>query len=161
MGWTARRRLECRSELSTEAHNPWVLKMVQYHRIPITPDRSLEPSYLDAYLSILIRTTPGQSAVVFSCGTGAANTTFGMVAAALIRRGQLMAAGVVDPFTTTTGLATASKAGTPIMTPTPGMGAATPTVSGISRSSAGISPSNEDIPLATTVSVAVSIAVVA
>jgi hypothetical protein len=67
-------------------------------RIPITLDRGVEDSYLDAYLSVLSSTSPLESAVVFACGTGAVRTTFSMVAASIFRRKQLLAMGLPDPY---------------------------------------------------------------
>ncbi|KAG9102429.1 hypothetical protein FS749_000019 [Ceratobasidium sp. UAMH 11750] len=86
---------------------------VEYHRIPITPDRPIEDNYLDAYLDVIKSVDPLETALVFSCGMGAVRTTFAMVAACLIRRKQLMARGLPDPF---------GKAGAP----TPDSGIATP-----------------------------------
>jgi hypothetical protein len=63
------------------------------HRIPLTLDRGTEVAALDAYVDVLRRGPPDASALVFSCGTGAVRTTFGMVAASLVRRAQLAAAG--------------------------------------------------------------------
>ncbi|PCH42051.1 hypothetical protein WOLCODRAFT_119866, partial [Wolfiporia cocos MD-104 SS10] len=71
---------------------------VEYHRIPISPDRPIEDNYLDAYLRVLKRTDPATSALVFNCGMGAVRTTFAMVAACIIRRKQLMAHGLEDPY---------------------------------------------------------------
>ncbi|KAG8783281.1 hypothetical protein FRC12_019885 [Ceratobasidium sp. 428] len=71
---------------------------VEYHRIPITPDRPIEDNYLDAYLNVIKSVDPLETALVFSCGMGAVRTTFAMVAACLIRRKQLIARGHPDPF---------------------------------------------------------------
>ncbi|TFK46087.1 hypothetical protein OE88DRAFT_1668241 [Heliocybe sulcata] len=71
---------------------------VKYHRIPISPERPIEDNYLDAYLSVIETTDPLQTALVFSCGMGAVRTTFAMVAASLIRRKQLIQAGLEDPY---------------------------------------------------------------
>lgn len=56
--------------------------------IPISPDRPIEDNYLDAYLRVIKATDPDRSALVFSCGLGAVRTTFGMVAAIIVRRKQ-------------------------------------------------------------------------
>ncbi|EPQ54220.1 hypothetical protein GLOTRDRAFT_116807 [Gloeophyllum trabeum ATCC 11539] len=66
--------------------------------IPISPERPIEDNYLDAYLSVIKKTDPLTTALVFSCGMGAVRTTFAMVAATLIRRKQLLQAGLDDPF---------------------------------------------------------------
>ncbi|TFK28151.1 hypothetical protein FA15DRAFT_753712 [Coprinopsis marcescibilis] len=71
---------------------------VDYHRIPITPDRPIEDNYLDAYFNIIKSTDPTKTSLVFSCGMGAVRTTFAMVAACLIRRKQLIAQGRPDPY---------------------------------------------------------------
>ncbi|KAF8825263.1 hypothetical protein HHX47_DHR7000589 [Lentinula edodes] len=57
---------------------------VDYHRIPISPDRPIEDNYLDAYLHVIKTTDPLKTALVFSCGMGAVRTTFAMVAACII-----------------------------------------------------------------------------
>ncbi|KZT29832.1 hypothetical protein NEOLEDRAFT_1174835 [Neolentinus lepideus HHB14362 ss-1] len=77
------------------ANNGWSVK---YHRIPISPERPIEDNYLDAYLSVIKTTDPLRTALVFSCGMGAVRTTFAMVAASLIRRKQLIHAGLDDPY---------------------------------------------------------------
>ncbi|KAG9104343.1 hypothetical protein FRC06_003389 [Ceratobasidium sp. 370] len=74
---------------------------------------NVEDNYLDAYLNVIKSVDPLETALVFSCGMGAVRTTFAMVAACLIRRKQLMARGLPDPF---------GKAGAP----TPDSGIATP-----------------------------------
>lgn len=71
---------------------------VEYHRIPISPDRGIEDNYLDAYLRIILQTSPTDTALVFSCGTGAARTTLAMVAASVVRRKQMLERGLSDPF---------------------------------------------------------------
>ncbi|KAJ3760289.1 inositol hexakisphosphate-domain-containing protein [Lentinula raphanica] len=71
---------------------------VDYHRIPISPDRPIEDNYLDAYLRVIKTTDPLKTALVFSCGMGAVRTTFAMVAACLVRRRQLMLRGLPDPY---------------------------------------------------------------
>ncbi|THG97460.1 hypothetical protein EW026_g4542 [Hermanssonia centrifuga] len=76
---------------------------VEYHRIPISPDRPVEDNYLDAYTRIIKRTDPLQTALVFNCGMGAVRTTFAMVAACLVRRKQLIDQGIEDPFITRPG----------------------------------------------------------
>ncbi|CAK5269481.1 unnamed protein product [Mycena citricolor] len=63
---------------------------VDYHRIPIAPDRPIEDSnYLDAYLRVIRTCDPRSTSLVFSCGMGAVRTTFAMVAAAVMRKRQL------------------------------------------------------------------------
>ncbi|KJA26349.1 hypothetical protein HYPSUDRAFT_36651 [Hypholoma sublateritium FD-334 SS-4] len=71
---------------------------VDYHRIPISPDRPIEDNYLDAYLRVIRDTDPAKTALVFSCGMGAVRTTFAMVAASLVRRKQIMNSGGPDPY---------------------------------------------------------------
>ncbi|KAH6913140.1 inositol hexakisphosphate-domain-containing protein [Coprinopsis sp. MPI-PUGE-AT-0042] len=71
---------------------------VDYYRIPITPDRAIEDNYLDAYYAIIKSLDPTETSLVFSCGMGAVRTTFAMVAASLIRRKQLIARGMPDPY---------------------------------------------------------------
>ncbi|KAF5341719.1 hypothetical protein D9611_001925 [Ephemerocybe angulata] len=71
---------------------------VDYHRIPISPDRPIEDNYLDAYLNVIRATDPTKTSLVFSCGMGAVRTTFAMVAAQLVRRKQLIAMGMPDPY---------------------------------------------------------------
>ncbi|CAE6436067.1 unnamed protein product [Rhizoctonia solani] len=71
---------------------------VEYHRIPITPDRAIEDNYLDAYLNVIKSVDPLETALVFHCGMGAVRTTFAMVSACLIRRKQLISRGFPDPF---------------------------------------------------------------
>ncbi|KAJ7649811.1 inositol hexakisphosphate-domain-containing protein [Roridomyces roridus] len=89
---------------------------VDYHRIPIAPDRPIEDNYLDAYLRVVRNTDPLRTALVFSCGMGAVRTTFAMVAASIIRRKQLIVRGLADPY------AGKHSSGTPlgIMTPIAG-----------------------------------------
>jgi hypothetical protein len=72
-----------------------------YPRIPIGPERLIEDNYLDAYVRVLNSpkaTSVQTSAVVFNCGMGVVRTTFAMVAAALVRRKQLMRNEFCDPF---------------------------------------------------------------
>ncbi|KAF8340378.1 inositol hexakisphosphate-domain-containing protein [Cantharellus anzutake] len=76
---------------------------VEYHRIPISPDRPIEDNYLDAYLNVIISTDPRHTSLVFSCGMGVVRTTFAMVAASIIRRKQLLNTGLPDPFFATPG----------------------------------------------------------
>ncbi|KAF8917222.1 inositol hexakisphosphate-domain-containing protein [Mucidula mucida] len=71
-----------------------------YHRIPISPDRPIEDNYLDAYLSVIKETDPLNTCLVFSCGMGAVRTTFAMAAACVVRRKQLIAKGLPDPYAT-------------------------------------------------------------
>ncbi|KAG2117755.1 inositol hexakisphosphate-domain-containing protein [Suillus clintonianus] len=71
---------------------------VEYHRIPISPDRPIEDNYLDAYLRVIKNTDPVRSALVFSCGMGAVRTTFAMVAAVIVRRKMLLTRGLEDPY---------------------------------------------------------------
>ncbi|KAI5118140.1 hypothetical protein M0805_001739 [Coniferiporia weirii] len=73
---------------------------VDYHRIPISPDRPIEDNYLDAYVRVIKETDPTKTSLVFSCGMGAVRTTFAMVAALLVRRKQVVARGLEDPFLT-------------------------------------------------------------
>ncbi|KAF8628035.1 hypothetical protein AX15_004150 [Amanita polypyramis BW_CC] len=71
---------------------------VDYYRIPISPDQPIEDNYLDAYLRVIRNLDPLRSALVFSCGMGAVRTTFAMVAASIVRRKQLIARGIPDPY---------------------------------------------------------------
>ncbi|KAI0784287.1 inositol hexakisphosphate-domain-containing protein [Abortiporus biennis] len=71
---------------------------VEYHRIPISPDRPIEDNYLDAYLKVIKDTDPSKTALVFNCGMGAVRTTFAMVAACIIRRKQIISNGLDDPY---------------------------------------------------------------
>ncbi|KAK0223506.1 inositol hexakisphosphate-domain-containing protein [Armillaria fumosa] len=71
---------------------------VDYHRIPISPDRPIEDNYLDAYLRVIQQTDPLRTSLVFSCGMGAVRTTFAMVAACVVRRKQLICKGLTDPY---------------------------------------------------------------
>ncbi|KAI6042555.1 inositol hexakisphosphate-domain-containing protein [Pisolithus marmoratus] len=71
---------------------------VEYHRIPITPNRPIEDNYLDAYLRVIKNTDPLRSALVFSCGVGAVRTTFAMVAALIVRRRMAIRQGFEDPY---------------------------------------------------------------
>ncbi|KAG6865984.1 hypothetical protein C0991_009986 [Blastosporella zonata] len=71
---------------------------VDYHRIPISPDQHIEDNYLDAYLQVIRDTDPLKTSLVFSCGMGAVRTTFAMVAASLVRRKQLIALDMPDPY---------------------------------------------------------------
>ncbi|KAF8199666.1 inositol hexakisphosphate-domain-containing protein [Pholiota molesta] len=88
---------------------------VDYHRIPISPDRPIEDNYLDAYLRVIRETDPTKTALVFSCGMGAVRTTFAMVAASLVRRKQIMNQGGPDPYAMKSGggmIPTSSSPGT-------------------------------------------------
>ncbi|KAH9957448.1 inositol hexakisphosphate-domain-containing protein [Russula dissimulans] len=71
---------------------------VEYHRIPISPDRPIEDDYVDAYLRVIKNADPLRTSLVFSCGMGAVRTTFAMTAACLVRRRQLMSRGLPDPY---------------------------------------------------------------
>ncbi|KAI0264344.1 inositol hexakisphosphate-domain-containing protein [Gloeopeniophorella convolvens] len=71
---------------------------VEYHRIPISPDRPIEDNYVDAYLHVIKSADPLRTCLVFSCGMGAVRTTFAMTAACLLRRRQLMLRGFPDPY---------------------------------------------------------------
>ncbi|KAH7925850.1 hypothetical protein BV22DRAFT_1033556 [Leucogyrophana mollusca] len=73
---------------------------VEYHRIPISPDRPIEDNYLDAYLRVIKNADPVRTALVFSCGMGAVRTTFAMVAALIVRRKILLSRGSEDPYVT-------------------------------------------------------------
>lgn len=88
--------------------------------IPITPNRPIEDNYLDAYLHIILPASPTETALVFSCGTGAVRTTFAMVAATIVRRQQIINLGLPDPYAlpvslTTTGSSFTSRSGTPAL----------------------------------------------
>ena len=86
--------------------------------IPIGPERLIEDNYLDAYVRILtsrkvehVQTT----AVVFNCGMGVVRTTFAMVAAALVRRKQLMRTESRDPFNVIPITPDITRTGTPVV----------------------------------------------
>ncbi|KIJ13397.1 hypothetical protein PAXINDRAFT_170473 [Paxillus involutus ATCC 200175] len=79
---------------------------VEYHRIPISPDRPIEDNYLDAYLRVIKNADPVRTALVFSCGMGAVRTTFAMVAALIVRRKMLLERGLDDPYATKSSLIT-------------------------------------------------------
>ncbi|KAJ7249237.1 inositol hexakisphosphate-domain-containing protein [Mycena haematopus] len=89
---------------------------VDYHRIPIAPDRPIEDNYLDAYLRVIRATEPLRTALVFCCGMGAVRTTFAMVAASIVRRKQLIVRGLPDPYAMRqhNGPTTPARIGTPI-----------------------------------------------
>jgi len=67
----------------------------KYHRIKILFDQD---NYLDVCLRVLRDIDPSKTALVFSCGVGAVRTTFAMAAASLVRRKQMLANGVTDPY---------------------------------------------------------------
>ncbi|WVQ75186.1 hypothetical protein IAR50_004796 [Cryptococcus sp. DSM 104548] len=71
---------------------------VDYYRIPIAPDTPIEHNYLDSYVSVLKEADPLTTALVYNCGMGMVRTTFGMCAAMLVRRKQLLLRGYDDPF---------------------------------------------------------------
>lgn len=71
---TVRTQQEVMEDLKTEGWS------VEYHRIPITPDRPIENNYLDAFLDVIKSTDPFETPLVFSCGAGIVRTTFAMVA---------------------------------------------------------------------------------
>ncbi|KXN91655.1 Paladin [Leucoagaricus sp. SymC.cos] len=98
---------------------------VDYYRIPISPDRPIEDNYLDAYLRVIRDTDPSRSSLVFNCGMGAVRTTFGMVAALIIRRKQLVERGFSDPFGMSPALLTGASTPNGSFTPTSN-GAGTP-----------------------------------
>ncbi|KZW02890.1 hypothetical protein EXIGLDRAFT_730985, partial [Exidia glandulosa HHB12029] len=72
--------------------------LVEYHRIPISPSRRIEDNYLDSYVRVIQDLDPLTTSLVFSCGAGAVRTTYAMSAASLLRRKQLIARGLEDPF---------------------------------------------------------------
>ncbi len=57
----------------------------------------------DAYVDVIRNLDPLQTALVFSCGMGAVRTTFAMVAATIVRRKQLIARGLPDPYASKNG----------------------------------------------------------
>jgi protein-tyrosine phosphatase len=69
-----------------------------YHRIPIAEDQPMENNYLDAYTQIIRDMDPVNTAFVANCGAGVRRTSFAMVAAALVRRRQMILLGHADPF---------------------------------------------------------------
>ncbi|GAA5942648.1 hypothetical protein JCM1841_006801 [Sporobolomyces salmonicolor] len=70
---------------------------VTYHRTPVGRDQSPGDGYLDLYTSLLAG-IPTSSSLVFNCGVGVVRTTFAMSAALIVRRKQLIEAGMVDPY---------------------------------------------------------------
>ncbi|CDZ97852.1 hypothetical protein [Phaffia rhodozyma] len=102
---------------------------VDYHRIPISPERPIEDNYLDAYLGVLQGLDPMNSSVVINCGMGVVRTTFAMTAAVLIRRHQMLRLGHADDF-----------AVQPSGTFTPSNGKKTPTLMSPTHSSSGTIP---------------------
>ncbi|KAH9928428.1 inositol hexakisphosphate-domain-containing protein [Amylocystis lapponica] len=71
---------------------------VEVRAIPISPDRPVEDNYLDAYLRVIKGTDPATTSLVFNCGMGVVRTTFAMAAACIVRRKQLIARGLDDPY---------------------------------------------------------------
>ncbi|TPX31687.1 hypothetical protein SmJEL517_g05062 [Synchytrium microbalum] len=69
---------------------------VQYIRIPVSPEQAPEDRYLDEYVNA-IKNSKTSEALVFNCGMGVGRTTFAMVMATLVRRGQHLAEGKEDP----------------------------------------------------------------
>lgn len=63
----------------------------------------IQDNYLDAYVNVIRNLDPLKTALVFSCGMGAVRTTFAMVAASIVRRKQLIARGLPDPYATKNG----------------------------------------------------------
>lgn len=57
-----------------------------------------QDNYLDAYFRVIKETDPLRTALVFNCGMGAVRTTFAMVAACIIRRKQVIAREMEDPY---------------------------------------------------------------
>ncbi|KXS15115.1 hypothetical protein M427DRAFT_112131 [Gonapodya prolifera JEL478] len=70
---------------------------VKYVRVPMSPEKAPGDDTLDEYVSAL-KEARLEDPIMFNCGVGAGRTTFSMVVALLIRRQQLMAAGMPDPF---------------------------------------------------------------
>jgi len=119
-------------------------------RIPISPDRPIEDSYLDAYLRVIKSTDPLHTSLVFSCGMGAVRTTYAMVAACVVRRKQIMrlqarqqkfvnlgvviGGGVKDPFGIEPKDGTRSPPGSGFATPVKSTSGGTDTPSGILQS---------------------------
>ncbi|KAG8928388.1 hypothetical protein FRC01_006011 [Tulasnella sp. 417] len=89
---TVRTQQEVMEDLKAEGWS------VEYHRIPITPDRPIENNYLDAFLDVIKGTDPFETPLVFSCGAGIVRTSFAMVGACIIRRRQLVLMGEPDPY---------------------------------------------------------------
>lgn len=52
---------------------------VDYHRIPIAPDRPIEDNYLDAYVSALRKVDPLTTSLVFNCGMGVVRSRLSMM----------------------------------------------------------------------------------
>jgi len=57
---------------------------VQYHRVPLTPEKAPTAQFFDSLTDVLMRTTPDRTIVVFNCGAGGGRSTIAMVAAGLI-----------------------------------------------------------------------------
>ncbi|THU84968.1 hypothetical protein K435DRAFT_783557 [Dendrothele bispora CBS 962.96] len=124
---------------------------VEYHRIPISPDRPIEDSYLDAYLRVIKSADPLHTSLVFSCGMGAVRTTYAMVAACVVRRKQIMklqlsqtknpssSSGTVvkDPFGIELARGPKDLGGIGISKSPPGSGFATPVKVGSGATGAG------------------------
>ncbi|KAH6592131.1 hypothetical protein BASA50_008276 [Batrachochytrium salamandrivorans] len=76
---------------------------VIYIRIPIGPEQAPDDRYIDEYVQV-IRNTPIDSNLVFNCGMGVGRTTFAMVLAMLLRRGQTITNTSKDPFLDSSGV---------------------------------------------------------
>ncbi|KAJ8323879.1 hypothetical protein O5D80_007110 [Batrachochytrium dendrobatidis] len=70
---------------------------VSYIRIPVSPEQAPDDRYIDEYVRV-IRNTHINENLVFNCGMGVGRTTFAMVLAMLLRRGQAITETSVDPF---------------------------------------------------------------
>ncbi|KAI3645959.1 hypothetical protein MP228_008887 [Amoeboaphelidium protococcarum] len=58
--------------------------ILEYHRVPVSPEQRPEDVYVDEYIKIISNCTLND-AVVFNCGLGVGRTTFGMVCGVLLR----------------------------------------------------------------------------
>ena len=70
---------------------------VQYVRIPISPEQAPEDQYIDGFVESM-RNASSNDPLVFNCGMGVGRTTFAMVIAMVIRRGQAVLRNLGDPF---------------------------------------------------------------
>ncbi|KAF5367062.1 hypothetical protein D9758_003884 [Tetrapyrgos nigripes] len=119
---------------------------VEYHRIPISPDRPIEDSYLDAYLRVITRTSPLVSPTIL----------LSFFRAEWEQRWQIMRMGAKDPFGVEVagGTGTGTVGGGSGLRSPPGSGFITPSTSGgagsvIGTPAAGGSTSGTDTPTTT------------
>ncbi|KAI8371352.1 inositol hexakisphosphate-domain-containing protein [Radiomyces spectabilis] len=70
---------------------------LKYFRIPISPEQAPEDNYFDEYVNIIKSLEPTDP-LIFNCGMGVVRTTVGIIIAQILRRTQLIARGLPDPF---------------------------------------------------------------